>query len=646
MKWWIAAAAATGLCVPGAALAQKNDAKAAAQKSPLIPTEILAKAPLMSRPRLSPDGRKVLAMMGGTGKAVLGLSFVETGEVRAFATPKGFEIVSYMWAGDNRVLISLGKTTEYFGEDAYMTRLVSYDVESRKSEFVGKRDQGLKGDDILHLDPDGNWLLLSIQKTVFDWPSVYRVDLTKNDMKEVQDPRTGIMGWYADSNGLVRAGIGFDRDRDRWTMIYRGPAGGAYRTVSSGRGDNVPFGELRFAPDSDQGFILSEGEGGRDAVYQYDFSTLTKGKQVFAAPTNDVGDFYLTRDGKALEAAFYTDTRDRVEWFDPEMKEIQTAIDAAVPGREAWIVSSSRGRGGMLVLVTSANHAGSFYYYQPGGSMKRLAQVNEPIKAYALAPSKPISYKARDGLTIQGYLTLPPGREAKGLPLIVMPHGGPYGVRDKGDYDPEVQLLANRGYAVLQPNYRGSGSYGRAFEEKGTGEWGRAMQDDLDDGMDWLVKDGIADAKRVCIVGSSYGGYAAMWGATRNPERYRCAASFAGVSDVQRQLKYSRSFFLSASKAREFRDRVRGDERFKLVDISPSGRVADLQVPILLTHGDEDQRVPLKQSALYAAALAKAGKPHEYKVYAGEGHGLTDPANNKDYFDRLEAFLKKHNPAD
>jgi dipeptidyl aminopeptidase/acylaminoacyl peptidase len=646
MKMWFAAVAAAGLCAPGAALAQGGE-KAAAQAAPqLIPTEVFAKSPLVSRPRLSPDGRKLLAMLGGTGKASLGLVFVETGESRMFALPKGFEIASYSWAGDNKVLISLGKNTVYFAEDAYMTRLVVYDVATGKSEFVGKREQGLRGDDILYVDPEGAWLLLSIQKTVYEWPSVYRVNLANNGMKEVIMPREGIAGWYADSTGVVRAGIGYQRVHDKWSMIYRSP-GGSFRSVNNSRGDNVPLGDLHFAPDSDRGYVISEGAGGRDALYAFDFATLTKGEMVFAAPANDVSSFLPAKDGKTVDAAFFSDVRERVHWFDPAMKEVQAAIDKSVAGREAWIVASSRDKSSMLVLVTSANHPGTYYYFQPeSGKMKRLATINEAMKPYTLAASKPVSYKARDGLTIQGYLTLPPGRAAKDLPLIVLPHGGPYGIRDVGDYDPEVQLLANRGYAVLQPNYRGSGSYGQGFEDKGTGQWGRAMQDDLDDGMDWLVKDGIADAKRVCIVGGSYGGYAAMWGATRNPERYRCAASFAGVSDLQRQLKYSRSYFASASKAREFRDRVRGDERFKLANISPIERVAELKVPVLITHGDDDQRVPLKQSSLYAAALAKAGKPHEYKVYAGEGHGLTDPVNNKDYYDRLEAFLKKYNPAD
>jgi dienelactone hydrolase len=528
-----------------------------------------------------------------------------------------------------------------------MTRLLAVDIASKQVRFVGRTDQGLEGDDILYVDPDGKWLLLSIQKTIYDWPSVHRVELDGDGFKQVVAPRTGIWEWYADDSGFVRAGTGVQGDK--WTLVYRSPGKSEFRNAGSARLDDqdASLGLLRFALDSDQGYILSSEKTGRDAIYRFDYATLTTGELVFEAPENDVSTFTLTPDGKGVSAAFYTDVRDRVAWFDPEYKEMQAAIDKAVGSKEAWIVSRDRAGSTLLVLVTGAHDPGSYYIFQPdSGVMQRLAQVNEKLRAYKLAPSKPVSYKARDGLTIPAYLTLPIGGEAKNLPLIIMPHGGPYGVRDRGDYDPEVQLLANRGYAVLQPNYRGSESYGRAFEEKGSGQWGRAMQDDLDDGMDWLVKEGIADPKRVCIVGSSYGGYAALWGATRNPERYRCAASFAGVTDVPKQLKYSRDFFINAKSARAWKDRVRGEESFNLKDISPIGQVDRLQVPVLITHGNEDQRVPLKQSSAYAKALEKAGKPHEYRVYADEGHGLTSPANRKDYFDRLEAFLKKHNPAD
>ena len=643
----ISAALVGAALAASSAAAEPAAAVPHAARSPLIPTEELARSPFLSSPTMSPDGTKLLAMIGIGDSSKLGVIYPATGEIVPFATPKGWEVVSHRWAGNGRVLISLGKTVPYAGDEAYMTRLLAVDLATKRVRFVGRTQQGLEGDDVLYVDPEGKWLLLSIQKTIYDWPSVHRVELDGDGFKQVVPQRDGIWEWYADDSGYVRAGTGIQGGK--WTLVYRSPGTATFRNAGSARLDDqrASLGLLRFALDSDHGYILSSEKTGRDAIHRFNYATMETGELVFEAPANDVSGFTLTEDGKSVSAAYYTDERDRVAWFDPARKEMQAAIDKAVGTKEAWIVSRDRAGSTFLVLVTGAHDPGSYYIYRPEtGVMERLAQLNRKLREYKLARSKPVTYKARDGLDIPAYLTLPSGREAKNLPLIVMPHGGPYGVRDRGDYDPAVQLLANRGYAVLQPNYRGSESYGRAFEEKGSGQWGRAMQDDLDDGMDWLVKQGIADPKRVCIVGSSYGGYAALWGATRNPERYRCAASFAGVTDVPRQLKYSRDFFLNAKSARAWQDRVRGEESFNLKDISPIGQVEKLSVPVLITHGDEDQRVPLKQSSAYAKALEKAGKPHEYHVYAGEGHGLSASANRKDYFDRLEAFLKKHNPAE
>src|SRR5205085_4839115 len=313
----------------------------------------------------------------------------------------------------------------------------------------------------------------------YDYPSVFRVDLATRDMKEVVRQRDDVWEWFTDKSGVVRAGMGFQEEK--WSLVYRPSEAAPFKRAGSARYDdkNASLRLIGFAQDGDQGYVLSSEKTGRSAVYRFNYATLETGDLVFESKTNDISDIFLSADSKTVEAAFYTDDRDRVEWFDPEMKQIQTALDGALKGKEAWIVSRSRDRSRMLVLVTGANDPGSYYYLQPAtGAMHRLAFVNERMKGYKLAPSKPISYKARDGLTIHGYLTLPTDRDSRSLPLIILPHGGPYNVRDRGDYDPEVQLLANRGYAVLQPNYRGSESYGTEFEEKGRGQWGRGMQDD------------------------------------------------------------------------------------------------------------------------------------------------------------------------
>jgi len=637
-------AAAPASAAPAAASPAAPAPAPAAERGRIASADFAAR-PLLSRPTLSPGGGWVLAMLATPGTPSLGLIAVAGKDIRTFALPKGFEIVSYRWAGDGRVLVSVGRNTPWIGgEDVYATRLIAYDVATRKSTFIGRPDEGPKGDDILWVDPDGGALLLAIQRTIYDYPSVFRVDLTTGAMKEVVHQRDDVWDWYADGSGVVRAGVGYDKDK--WSLVYRRGATAPFRKAGKARYDDnkASLGLLRFALDSDQGYILSNEKTGRDALYRFNYQTLELGDLVYQSATNDVSDYTLTDDGAAVRAAYFTDERDRVEWFDPAMKTLQADLDKAVGGREAWIVSRSRDGKHMLVLVTAPNDPGSYYYYTPEeGVMHRLAAVNERLKGRTLAATRPVAYQARDGLAIHAYLTLPPGREGKGLPLIVMPHGGPFGVRDNGDYDPYVQFLASRGYAVLQPNYRGSESYGREFEEKGNGQWGRAMQDDLDDGMDWLVKQGIADPKRVCLVGASYGGYAALWGAVRNPERYRCAASLAGISDVGRQLKYSKDFFRSAKRARAWRDRVQGDA--EAGEISPLAQVARLKVPVLLAHGRDDQTVPVKQSELFAKALQAAGKPVEFVAYEKEGHGLSDPANLEDYLDRLEAFLAKYNPA-
>lgn len=310
------------------------------------------------------------------------------------------------------------------------------------------------------------------------------------------------------------------------------------------------------------------------------------------------------------------------------------------------MLSRSRDGKKMTVYSTSPTDPGSYYIFEPGaGRLHRFAGVNDRINPSQLAVTKYLRYLARDGLSIPTYLTLPVGRAPKALPLIIMPHGGPYGVRDTLDYNSEVQFLANRGYAVLQPNFRGSESYGEDFFKRGEGQIGRAMQDDLDDAMDWLVKDGVADPARVCIVGASYGGYAALWGVIRNPERYRCAASFAGVTDFKSQLKYSLKT-LKTRYRREWQTTVKGDADFDLDLVSPAKHAARLSRPVLITHGDEDSNVPFSQYKTMVAALKKANKAAETHVYKGEGHGFADDQNEKDWLDRLEAFLAKHNPAD
>ena len=616
-------------------------------RPPRIETAAFAKRERFRNLLLSPDGQRLLARVNAAGKDKLGIVDIATGKVMTLPMPPTGELAKYRWAGNDRILFSIGSAVPWYGSIAFATRLMVMDVATQSTRFVGKRNEGLEGDDILYVDPAGGWVLLQIQRTVYEYPSVYRVDLGTNAMTKVVDARDSVWEWYADESGVVRAGVG--ARGKRWFMLYRrGPEDKFQPIVRARIGDeNAAYEALHFAYGSDDGYILSNEKTGRYALYKFNYATRETGELVFESPTNDITSMLLSDDGRGVRAAYYTDDRDRVHWFDPELKARQSEIDTALKNRENWIVSRSRDNKRMLVWTGASNDPGSYYLYMPeAGVMRRLARINDQLQPAQLAPTQYVKYAARDGLEIPAFLTLPKGRPAKGLPLIVLPHGGPYGIRDTLSYDPHVQFLANRGYAVLQPNYRGSESYGDAFYKKGEGEWGRRMQDDLDDGMDWLVKQGIADAKRVCIVGASYGGYAALWGATRNPERYRCAASLAGVSDLRRQLAYQTDFLISRRYRKDWRTIVQGAAEFDLDSVSPLKQIDRLTVPVMIAHGDADQRVPYAQSSLYAAALTKAGKPHEFHTYAGEGHDFESPDSVKGWLDRLDAFLKRHNPAD
>jgi dipeptidyl aminopeptidase/acylaminoacyl peptidase len=265
------------------------------------------------------------------------------------------------------------------------------------------------------------------------------------------------------------------------------------------------------------------------------------------------------------------------------------------------------------------------------------------LDAKDMAPMKPIAFKARDGLEVRGYLTLPAKGPSKNLPAVVLVHGGPHGIRDFWAFDSEVQFLASRGFAVLQVNYRGSGGYGDKFQEIGYKQWGLSMQDDLTDATHWLVKEGYADAKRLAIVGGSYGGYAALMGVVREPKLYRCAVTYVGVSDLTIQTEDSDTAFHEVGE--DYLARALGTDEEDLKKRSALYHVERIEVPILIAHGKDDKRVPFSNAVKLREALEKAGKPFEWLAKDSEGHGFQQEPNRFEYYMRLAKFLEKHTAA-
>lgn len=634
------------LAAASGALAQDKTAPTAEKVAAPTAADFGKKA-FIEGPVLAPDGHAYAARAYVKGEVKLVVVTPRPGQapqIRLFAMPSKQEMVWYRWAGPNRLLVSLAFNSIWEDQEKRITRVAIVDLVTGKQMPMALHEEGFEGDNVIYVDPKGDYALLTVQPTPYDWPNVYRFDLATGQPKQVVASVENVWDWYADSGGVVRAGVGFEDNK--WWVLYRDNESGKFqRTTKRSRdqlAENIAW--FRVIPGKSSGYALALTQEGRFGLRRYDFIKDELGEVVWQHPQVDVDDVDFGPDGEPI-AIYYTDDRDRVVWLDPELKRWQAGFDKAIPGAVNQVVSYAKDHSRALVRTGSAHEVPVYMVYDKASKhLEMTATPYEAMMNHALSTVEPISYKARDGLEIPGYLTLPRGRDPKALPLIVMPHGGPF-ARDKWEYDYWVQFLASRGYAVLQPNYRGSTGYGSKFVEAGTGAWGRGMQDDIDDGVKWLVGKGIADAKRVCIMGGSFGGYAAMWAAARNPEIYRCAISFAGVSDVRSQLNFQSSAFSAPRYFRDWRQRVAGAAKFDFDTISPLKHADKINVPLLLVHGTADTRVPFSQSRKLHEALARLGKPHEWVVYKDETHFLEDPANATDFLQRVEAFLNKHNPA-
>ena len=508
-----------------------------------IPTEHFAARSAYRDFAMSPDGSHLAikrVVDGSTDLLLLDAATLQP--IKIFRIGKEQRLDWFIWAGNEKLITSISMLGQYYDYPVRINRMFVRNIVSNEMWMLDIPDQLLWGGEIIHVDEDGDFALVSVQNSLRGDPLVYRYELTPDGEREkVVNSRGGVTDWYADETGIVRLGLGWQNNRLR--VYYRPDADSNWDLVESIRpGDERSslWTVSRIVAGSDVGYVLEENELGHVAVRRFDFSTGEPLETYFDAPNADVTEFWLDRTGSPL-AALYTDDRDRYHWFDAEMGSLYDELREAIGLEDMRIVSRSRDNKRMLVWAGSEADPGALYVFSKDDlRLDLLGNYRPEVDFQQLVSPMPVRYRARDGLVIAAYLTLPRGIEPKGLPLIVMPHGGPFGIRDKLAYNDEVQLLANRGYAVLQPNYRGSGGYGEAFEEAGHGQVGRGMQDDIDDAMDWAVGEGIADPARVCVVGGSYGGFSALWAVIRNPERYRCAASWAGVTDWDRMMSYDR----------------------------------------------------------------------------------------------------------
>ncbi|WP_444998528.1 alpha/beta hydrolase family protein [Aliikangiella sp. IMCC44359] len=336
--------------------------------------------------------------------------------------------------------------------------------------------------------------------------------------------------------------------------------------------------------------------------------------------------------------AYRTDDKyPKLNFLDPksEKAKFHQQLKQAFKGKYARVIQSSRDYKRRIIAVTGDNEPGLYYLYKDNQLMQ-IAKVRASIDRKQFSSMSPIEFKARDGLLINGYISYPNNQEST-APMVVMVHGGPFGVRDYWGFDREVQLLTSHGYSVLQVNYRGSGSYGRKFKESGYQQYGLKMQDDLTDATLWAIKNGVADKNKICIYGGSYGGYAALMGVAKEPDLYQCAIGFAGVYDLP--LKYETGDIQEANWGDAWLEKSMGTDMKVLAENSPARLTHKIKAKLFIAHGEQDKRVPFEHYEKLTEALDKNKKPYESMIFEGEAHGIANTKNKIKFYKKMLSFL-------
>ncbi|MGQ0558423.1 MAG: alpha/beta hydrolase family protein [Sphingosinicella sp.] len=634
---------AAAVSATAAAQPAPSPASQPASASSPLPAEAFAQLPFLASPQLSPDGRRIAGQLMAEGEERIAIWRLDAPRNQAPLILPAIGAESFRWASDTRLLVARRQFAVLRSAAAIWYglahRIYMLDIEANRLSPLG----GGTGffEEVIFVDPLGRYVLLAKQNAPRQDPSVHRVDLGSQQSIEVQRRVPGVWEWFADSAGNVRVGIDYGERRTR--IFYRPtPDAPLARVETRELLDDAIIEQVRFDSNSGRGFIFTNAITGRFAAYEFDFATGIRGATLIEHPEFDLDALILSPEGQLDGAQIIDDRGPRSQWLSPALARIQATLDAALPGKSNTIINRSRDGNRILVLSSASNDPGTYYVFDRAARrLEIFASSFERLHGHAFAPVSAIEYRSRDGLRIPGYLTLPLGRDPRNLPLVLMPHGGPF-MRDEGRFDLHAQFLASRGYAVLQPNFRGSAGYGREFVEQGFGQLGGAMIDDMEDGVDWLASRETIDPGRVCIYGGSYGGYAAIWAAMRSPQRYRCAISWAGPTDFESLLRHDRRYLTPRRYQREQSITWRGEQRIDLGAISPLRFPGRVTVPTLIAHGEADRRVPVAQARDFIRALQRHNRPIESVIYPKSGHDFGRSEDQLDFLNRVEEFLARH----
>ncbi len=609
-----------------------------AELPPLIPREVLLGNPERVEPTISPDGKR-LAWIAPDSKGVLQVWVQSIGknDSRIVTADRHRGISVYGWAWDSQTIL-YGQDSD--GDENFHTFAVDLTSGNVRdlTPWQGVRNEFVAANPKF---PDQVLLAMNIRdrKTM----DVYRVNI-KSGAVDLDTTNPGdVNQWLADDDMVVRAASVTTPDGADEIRV-RDSAQAKWRTiVKTGTGDlkQDVVGVLDFSKDGRSIFLDSSVGSNTNGLVSHELSTGTE--TVLAhRDDSDLGDTLIHPTRHVIEAAAFSPDRKHWQVVDPSVQPDFDAL-AKVEDGDLSIVSRDRADDTWLVFFNSDRHSGHYYKWDRATRKATLLfSIRPRLEAATLAPMKPVTFRARDGMDIHAYLTLPVGVEAKNLPLVEYVHGGPWW-RFTWGIDDWAQWYANRGYAVLEVNYRGSTGYGKKYLHAGDRQWGLAMQDDLTDSVKWAVAQGIADPKRVAIDGVSYGGYAALAGAAFTPDVYRCSVDVCGPPDLFLLIKTFPAYYgIQGLWVSRVGDPNNPADKELLTKASPLFSADKIRIPMLIGQGANDPRVIRRESEEIVAAIAKNHGSVTYVVYTDEGHGFARPPNRLDFSAREEKFLADH----
>jgi dipeptidyl aminopeptidase/acylaminoacyl peptidase len=603
-----------------------------AQSPKIIPVRDFFKNPDKAYFQISPDGNYISFTQPYESRMNVFVQKRGSDEIKRVTSITDRDISEYFWKGNDRVLYM-----KDFGGDE------NFHLFSVDKNGVGEKDltpfEGTKVHLVDDLEDHDTDVLIGMNirnKEIFD---VYRLNTITGETTMVAENPGNIMGWQTDHDGKIR--IATTTDGVNTSILYRATEQDSFKTIMT-TNFKESFSPLFFTFDNQNIYAASNLGRDKSVIVKYDIANNKELEVLFSDPDYDVEGLAYSRKRKVLTEINYTTWKPVRKYLDKETEDTYKKLEKRFPGYEVYLTFHNKNEDVYICRIYNDRTMGSYYLYEKNGDkLTKLADRNPWLKESDMAEMKPISYKTRDGLTIHGYLTIPKGMTPKNLPVVVNPHGGPW-YRDTWTFNPEVQFLANRGYAVFQMNFRGSTGYGKAFWEASFKQWGKTMQDDITDGVNWLIKEGIADPKRIAIYGGSYGGYATLAGVTFTPNLYACAVDYVGVSNLFTFLKTIPPYW---KPMLDMMYEMVGDpqkDSALLVSSSPVFHVDKIKVPLMVAQGAKDPRVNIDESNQIVNALRQRGVQVEYLVKENEGHGFANEENRFDFYEAMEKFLAKH----